>query len=274
MAVKVLFGIIVVLWCLGPIYWGLVVSLSTPIGLETVPPPLWPHPVTFQFFDQLLNGHSLTSTTFLAAARNSVIEAALTTALTICLTALAAYAFVRLHFAGSYALFLILVGTLSLPVYAVLIPLFQLVSRAGLMNTYTALVTINCTSFVPLALWLLRSQMAAIPVDLENAARVDGAPLLTILGRVVMPLIAPGAASVGILVFLGVWSAFLVPLAFAPTITTEPLTVLVTQYTSRYAVDYGLQAAAGMLAIIPPVVAVSWFNRYLIKGLLTGAVTS
>lgn len=270
----VLGGVLIVLWCAIPVYWGLVVSLTTPIGLSAVPPHAIPDPLTLAYYQTLLNGHGAVSQTFLHAAENSIGETVYATLLTILLAIPAAYAFVRFRFRGSAPLFLLIVGTLSLPVYAVLIPLFQMMTGWGLTDTYTAIAVINSSANLPLALWLLRSHIASLTVDIEDAARIDGANRLVTVVRILLPLIAPGLATVAVIVFLSSWSAFLIPLTFAPTIRAEPLTVIVTQYASKYSVDYGLQAAAGVLTMLPAAIAVAWFNRHILSGLIRGSVNA
>lgn len=267
-------GVLIVAWCVIPVYWGVVVSLTTPIGLQAVPPHPVPDPFTWVYYRTLLDGQGAVSLTFLHAALNSVVETAYTTLVTIALAIPAAYAFARLRFRASFALFLVIVGTLSLPVYAVLIPLFQMMTAWGLTDTYTAIAVVNSSASLPLALWLLRAHVASLPVDIEDAARIDGASRSAAIVRVVLPLIAPGLTTVAVIVFLSGWSAFLIPLTFAPTIQAEPLTVIVTQYASKYAVDYGLQAAAGVLAMIPPALAIAWLNRHILSGLVRGAVNA
>ncbi len=261
-------GILIIGWSLAPIYWAVVVSLTTPAGLQSM--TLIPRPFTFSFFSQLLGGSG--SAPFLESLRNSVIESVLTTAVTVVVAVLAAYPFARWKFRGSRVLFLVILGTFALPVYAVLIPLYQFMSDLRQINTYEAIVLINVSASLPLAIWLLRAHIAALPADIENAARLDGAGAVAVLRRVVMPLIAPGIAAASVIVFLTSWAAYLIPLAFAPTLRTSPLTVLIPQYASRYGQDYGLQAAAGLIALLPPALVVIWLNRHLMRGLLTGAL--
>jgi multiple sugar transport system permease protein len=114
--------------------------------------------------------------------------------------------------------------------------------------------------------------VSSLPAEIEDAAKVDGAGTRAILRRVVLPLIAPGAAGTSALVFLAAWGAFLVPLVFAATIQVQPLSVIIPQYTTKYATNYGLQAAAGVIALVPPVLLVLWLNRYIVEGVLRGAV--
>ena len=265
-------GSLILLWTLVPVYWALVVSLMKPVGLQSTPPSLIPRPFTLANYQSLLDGSSATSVPFLQALRNSAIESLGTTAFTVTIALLAAYAFARWKFPGSNVLFLAILATIALPLYAVLIPLFQLTSQLHQVNTYRAVILINASASLPLATWLLRSHVAAIPRAIEEAARIDGARVLTVIWRITAPLIAPGLTAAAVFVFLTTWGAYLIPLAFAPTLHAEPITVLIPQYTTRYAENFGLQAAAGLIALIPPAAVVVWLNRYLLHGLLSGAV--
>lgn len=271
-AAKVIIGVIIVSWSLAPLYWGLVVSLTTSRGLNVAHLSFIPHPFTLSNYSSLLSGAGEVSGTFLASLRNSAIEAVGTTTVTVVTAVLAAYAFARWRFRGSSALFLIILGTLALPVYAVLIPLYQFASHLHQVNTYQVIILVTVSSTLPLSIWILRSHIASIPIDIENAARVDGAPWRTVLWKIVAPLIAPGMAVAALIAFLATWASFLIPLTFSATTTTQPLTVIVPDFATRYTTDYGLQAAAGIIALFPPVLLVCWLNRHLVRGLLAGAV--
>ena len=263
---RFLAGALILSWTLIPLYWALVVSLIKPVGLQDVPPSLVPRPFTLENYRALLNGSSETSAPFLQAMRNSVIESLGTTVFTVTVALLAAYAFARWRFPGSNVLFLAMLATIALPLYAVLIPLFQAASNLHQVDTYQAVILINASASLPLATWLLRSHIATMPPAIEEAARIDGAGVLTTICRITAPLIAPGLTAAAVFVFLSTWAAYLIPLAFAPTLHAEPITVLIPQYTSRYAQNYGLQAAAGLLALLPPAALVVWLNRYLLHG--------
>jgi multiple sugar transport system permease protein len=265
-------GIVIIGWSLAPVYWALTVSLMKPSGLESVPPSLIPRPFTFSYYTQLLSGSSGVSHDFLTAMKNTLIESVFTTVVTVVVALGAAYPFARQSFRGSKVLFYVILGTFALPVYAVLIPLFQFTSHIHQDDTYQAIVFIYVSASLPLAIWLLRSHVAALPADIENAARLDGAGTLVLLRRIVLPLVAPGVAACAVIVFLTAWASYLIPLTFAPTLAAEPLTVLIPQYASRFSQDYGLQAAAGLIALLPPAVVVLWLNRHLMRGLLTGAL--
>jgi multiple sugar transport system permease protein len=270
--VLIVAGTLIVFWSLAPIYWGLVVSLDTPGALNVAHMSFIPHPFTLSNYSSILNGSSAISGAFLTALRNSAIEAAGTALVTVVTAVLAAFAFARWRFVGSSTLFIVILATLALPVYAILIPLYQFASRLHEVNTFQAIILITVSSTLPLSIWILRSHIASLPLDIEDAARVDGASWWAVLWRVVTPLIAPGMAVATLIAFLAAWASFLIPLTFAATPFTEPLTVIIPNFTTRYSTDYGLQAASGIVALVPPVVLVIWLNRYLIRGLLMGAV--
>ncbi len=173
------------------------------------------------------------------------------------LASLGAYAFVRLRFPGRDIIFVLVVATLAIPAYTVMIPLYRLMIAVRLVDTYLGVTLIYVSAFLPLALWLMRSVYQAMPVSVEEAAWLDGAGRIYALVFIVMPLAAPGLIASAILTFLSAWGQFLVPLVFSPTLATKPLTVLIPEFVSKNYVDYGLMNAAGMLAIVPPVLVVS-----------------
>ncbi len=268
---KIVVGVLIGLWSILPLYWGLVLSVSTPAAIHRVPVSFVPSTITGDNYRRLLNGSSDISTTFLRALGNSSLEAVSVTALTLVIALPAAYGFVRIRSRPATVGFMLVIFTLAVPAYFVLIPLFQMASRIHQVNTYQAVIAILCSAAMPLAVWILRSHIASIPVDIEHAARLDGAGNLTLLTRIIAPLVAPGCVAAGIVTFLGAWGAFLIPAVFSNTVGTQPLTVLIPQYASKYAQDYGLQAAAAIVALIPPAVLVVLLRRYLLSGILSGA---
>lgn len=270
----ILGGILIIAWSFLPVYWGIIVSVSTPARIQLSPPPIIPYPGTLSNYMQLLNFHSSVSGPFLRALLNSSLESVLTTVLGVACATAAAYAFVRYKFFGGTILFLIMVGTLSLPIYAIVIPLYQLIAHFKLIDTYIAVIIVNAVFVLPLAMWLIRSHIASLPTDIEEAAIIDGANLPTLVMRIVLPLVSPGIASASIIVFIISWGSFFIPLIFAPTIGTTPLSVIVTQYVTKYSQNYGLQAAAGILALIVPAIVVLVLSKRIIGGLTKGALNA
>lgn len=269
-ALKIVFGIFIALWSALPLYWGAVLSISTPGQINKVPVSFAPQGFSGKNYSRLLNGSSDVSMTFERAMANSAIEALAVTVLTLLIGLPAAYGFVRLKSRAVALAFAVVIFTLAVPVYFVLIPLFQMAASIHQVNTYQAVVLILCSAAMPLAIWIMRSHIASMPIDIEHAARLDGAGTLTLLTKIIMPLAAPGCVAAGVVTFLASWGAFLIPAVFSNTSGTQPLTVLIPQYATKYSQDFGLQAAAAMIALLPPVVLVIWLRRYLLSGILAG----
>lgn len=270
---------LLLLWSLGPIYWSLVTSFTRPADLAGSSPHLLPPTVTFEHYANLLGAASryqgaATQSVwpqFSRAIVNSAVTSLLATIVTVALAGFGAYAFVRLRFPGRDLVFVLVVATLAIPAYTVMIPLYRLMIALRLVDTYLGVTLIYVSAFLPLALWLMRSVYQSLPPSVEEAAWLDGAGRLYTLVVIVMPIAAPGLIASAILTFLSAWGQFLVPLVFSPTLATKPLTVLIPEFVSKNYVDYGLMNAAGMLAIVPPVLVVLFLNRYLVRGLMAGS---
>jgi len=266
-------------WSLGPVYWSLATSLTPPTDLVSETPHFWPAHLTLQHYARLLGASSVSQGNevqsvwpqFSSALVNSLITSGAATALTVAIAAFGAYAFVRMRFPGRNLLFILVIATMAIPAYTVMIPLYRLMISLKLIDTYLGITLIYVSAFLPLALWLMRSVYESLPISLEEAAWLDGAGRIYTLVRIVLPLSAPGLIAAAILTFLNAWGQFIVPLVFSPTLATKPLTVLLPEFVTRNYVDYGLMNAAGMLAIIPPILLVLFLNRYLVSGLMAGA---
>lgn len=271
--------ILLLIWSLGPIYWSLVTSLTAPNEMMTGTPHLWPEHVTLEHYGKLFGASSQSQGNevqsvwpqFSAALLNSIITSAAATIVTVLMAAFGAYAFVRLRFPGRDLIFMLVVATMAVPAYTVMIPLYRLMIAINLIDTYLGVTLIYVSAFLPLALWLMRSVYRSLPISLEEAAWLDGAGRTYTLVRIVLPLAAPGLIASAILTFLSAWGQFMVPLVFSPSLATKPLTVLIPEFVTRNYVDYGLMNAAGVVAIVPPVILVAFLNRYLVRGLMAGA---
>ncbi|MFF0922537.1 carbohydrate ABC transporter permease [Rhizobium leguminosarum] len=271
-------GVVVLLiWSLGPIYWTIASSVTPSEDFSTRPINFFPQHFTLDHYSRLLGiniariGGVEVFKQFRAALINSVVTSIAATLLCVAISSLGAYAFTRLQFPGRKALFVAVVATLAIPAYAVLIPLYQIMIKLHLVDTYLGVSLIYVSAFLPLSLWLLRSVFEALPISLEEAAQLDGAGRLYIFFNIVLPLAGPGLTAAAILTFLGAWGQYLVPLIFSPQ-ATKPLTVLIPEFVTKNFIDYGLITASGSIAIVIPALVVIFLNRYLVSGLLAGSV--
>ncbi len=264
-----------VLWSVGPILAGLSTSLSTQTEINEVPSPLWPRHPNFSNFAALLAPNSSVSGStsevraFGRSLWNTLAATGTTTLIVLVVCVLAGYAFNRLRFPGKKALFYGVTITLTIPAFTLLAPLFRLISDLKLMDSLAGLVLVYLSALGPLAVWLFYNYVGDLPVEPEEAALVDGCNHWKSFLLVVLPQMAPGIAAVTAISVLSVWGQFLLPLLFAPTLATKPVTVLITEFVGKYSTNIPLISAAGIVALIPPALVALFLNRY-IRGMLAG----
>ena len=191
---------------------------------------------------------------------------------TVVIAILAAYAFARLEFRFKRIIFVSVLATLLLPAYATLIPLYRIMARLSLVNTYLAVVLVYVSGFLPLAIWILYNYFNTIPRELEEAAFVDGASPMKALLRVVIPVARPGIAAAAIVTFLLGWAQFLFPLILTTNLATQPVTVIVAALNQQRIVPFTLLMACGVIAAAVPGLLALALNRYLIQGITAGSV--
>jgi multiple sugar transport system permease protein len=262
----------IAIWTLLPLYWVLNMSLQTDAQVAAKPANYLPPTPTLTNYITLLGGSSDISDSMRQAMVNIVVECAAATVVTVVLATLAAYAFARMTFRGRNVVFYAVLATMALPAYATLIPLYQIMSALGLVNTYTGIVLVYVSGFLPLATWILYNYMSSLPISLEEAGQVDGASRMSVLRHIVLPLARPGIVSTAIITFLSAWAQFLFPLVLSSDLSTQPLTVVIAALQGRHVVPYSLMSAAGVIAIAVPAGIAVVLNRYIVSGLLTGSV--
>lgn len=200
---------------------------------------------------------------------NSLFVSLAVTLLVTIIASTAAYAFARLRFPGRDGLFLAVVGTMAVPSQVSLIPVFLIVQRLGLFNTYFGLILPGLAG--AFGVFLLRQFFASIPHELEEAAFLDGAGHGTIFARVVLPLAKPALATLAIFTFMGSWNDFVWPLIATSDLEMRTLPVGLSVFQGRYTLQYGLTMAAAMVTTLPLLVAFLIFQRRIVEGIaLTG----
>ena len=261
----------VCVWSLFPIYWALNTSLMSNANAQSRPAQFFPFPVYLSNYKSLFSASDLWPD-FSRALLNTVIECVAATMVTITVAVLASYAFARLQFRFKSTIFYVVLATLSLPIYATLIPLYQIMNQFHLVNTYTGVVLVYTSGFLPLSMWIMYNYFITIPRELEEAAFVDGATPVAVLLRIMMPLALPGITSAAIITFLLAWAQFIFPLVLTSDNSTQPLTVFMTGLLGRHTVPFTLMNATGILSIVVPAAIVILLNRYIISGILAGSI--
>lgn len=262
----------ILLWSLVPLYWALNISLQTDEQAGSKPSNYLPPTPSLDNYDSLLSGGTDLAQSVQQSSVNIFIECAAATVITLILATLAAYAFARMQFKGRRVLFYAVLATMAFPAYTTLIPLYQILTAFGLVNTYTGIVLVYVSGFLPLATWILHNYMSSLPIALEEAGNIDGASRMQVLWHVVLPLARPGIISTAIITFLFAWGQFLFPLVLSSDLSTQPLTVVIASLQGRHLVPYTLLNAAGVVALAVPAGIALILNRYIVSGMLAGSV--
>ncbi len=266
-------AVVVAIACLAPLAWTLLASVSPQSDIVARPARWWPSEF---FLDRyaaiLLDADSSVGASFRAAFMNSIVVGTSTVVISMVVGILGAYAFSRLRFPFRRTTLMIFLATYMLPQVALLIPLYLILSSLGLLDTTLGLILVDCALVVPFTLWILSNYFATIPADLEEAARIDGTTRLGALFRVILPSARPGIFAAMMFAFLLAWDEFMYALIFTSTDNAKTLPVAIAEFAGRYTTDFGLVAAGGLIASIPPVVIALVFQRHVVSGLAAGAV--
>ena len=259
---------VITLIFLVPFFWVLSQSLEPSAEFSRNLPTLWPsHPTLGNYYTVLIRD------SFSRSILSSFFVAAITTVITLVLGGLAGYALSRLPIRGRGLVlgFVILAG--FFPLTAMMGPLFEVMSHIGLLNTYLGLSIADLIYTVPLTTWLLASLFGQIPMEIEEAALVDGASRLGAVWRIIVPLAAPALVTAAIFSFLLVWNDFAFSLAFLQTANrfTAPLSIVMLSQT-KYQVFYNLTDAGVLLTALPIFVLVLFAQRRIVSGLTAGAL--
>jgi multiple sugar transport system permease protein len=258
-----------------PILWLLSASLSTQVELFTVPPHWIPqHPTLQNYMDIIFPNLAASSVprTFAIALLNSIKIASTVTVICLVIGSLAAYALVRIPFRLNRSIHLGIIGTRMIPEVSLVLPLFIIASSLQLINKPVVLIIAYMSFALPYAIWLMAAYFQTVPIELEEAARLDGCTRLGILFRVVMPISVPGLVSTAMFIFLLAWDEFFYALIFTSTLAAKTAPVAIAEFVGRYVVNITGMMAGGVVVAIPPVLLALIFQRYIVSGLTAGAV--
>lgn len=266
--------LLIVVWTLAPYTWLVISSLSHKIDLVTVPLKINLFHINLDNYRALFTingGESVNVTLFLHALQNSTIISLSTMLICLPLGVMAAYAASRLKFKGSNGVILTSMITQLVPPIVLVIPLYVIMRKFNLLDKQIGLILVDISIGLPLVVWMMRGYLASIPRDLEDAARIDGCTYLGALIRVILPLAGPGLVSVMIFAFIASWNEYLYAFIFT-NVQAKTLPVLIGEFSTKLGLEYLKIAAAGVLASLPPVLLALVFQKFIIRGLTSGAV--
>jgi multiple sugar transport system permease protein len=258
---------------LAPFVWLFFSSVVTPRDLLAVPLDWWPDSFTLSRYRDIFSAErSNVAGEFRLAMKNSLIVATATTAISLVVGTLGGYAFARLRFRFRKMTLKLFLVVYMLPPIALVIPLYLLMAAFELLDSKIGLIVTYCSLVTPFAMWTMSNYFLSLPEELEDAARVDGCSRLGALVRIVLPMAKPGVFATALFAFLLAWDEFLYSLIFTSTTNSKTIPVAIAEFTGKYGTDFGLVAAGGVLASLPPVLLAIAFQRYIVGGLSSGSV--
>ena len=264
----------IVIYCILPFYWMIVSSLRLPSeGRST---ELIPSPASIENYIGVFDPRN----NFGIALFNSVLVSSVTTILTLLFGIMAAYALARLRFRAKGLVLSIIIGCSMFPGITLLIPLFKMFTGAypwfpaNWMNTYQAIIIPSLSFGLPLCVWNLTAFFRQLPVELEQAAMVDGCTPGQAFMKVILPLAAPGVFTTAIITFIAVWNEFMIAYTFGTRPEMYTAVNALSRFTGQYGFDtpWGTIMAAGVLLTVPLLIVVLIFQRRIVAGLTAGGV--
>ena len=271
------FVLLFVFSVLAPFVWMIISSISPQYELVQRPPHWIPEQPTLARYKALIFGPEPGQTIPVAAAKfvdaliSSLVVSTSTTVICMVTGALAAYVFARMTVPGQQYFLLGILAAQMLPVIVIIIPLYLLMQALGLMDTWRGLVLLYSGFMLPTVIWIMHSYFQTIPRELEDAAMIDGCSRVGALLRVIVPLSGPGLVAVGAFTFLSSWNEFFMALIFSAA-HAKTTTVIVTEFTTQFGIDFGLMATGGVIGSIPPLILAFLLQRYIVEGLTSGAM--
>ena len=248
-----------------PIGWLVLTSLKTPQGVFE--PSYLPRNPTLQAYSEVVFGAG-----FWRAVLNSVAISVTSTVIVVTLAVPAGYAFSRFRFPYDDVVFVGVIFSRLFPPIGIIIPYYQGIAELGLLDSIPGIVLAHIYLWLPLMIYIMRNFFVSIPADIDEAALVDGCTRFQAFRHAVLPLAKPGIAAITVLTFLYSWREFLFAFMVADTMRSKPISVAVYSFVGEVSINWAQLAAASVIAILPTILVVLFFQRYVVDGLTAGAL--
>ena len=260
-------GVLVLVVMVFPVYWMVATAFKPGQKILSYTPQWFPTDPTLSNFSDAIN-----QPFFWHAVKNSLIIVSTVVALSVVLAFLASLALAKFHFYGRKAFIVLILGVQMVPLAALIIPLYILMSRLGQVDKLTGVIAMYLTFVLPFTVWTMRGFLLGIPKELEEAAMVDGATRFGAFVRVLLPLVGPGLVATSIFAFIQAWNEFIIAYVFLHTPEKQTLMVWLASFTTLRGTEWGPLMAGATLCALPVVVFFLLVQRRIAFGLTAGAV--
>lgn len=250
-----------------PLLWIILSSFKTSGEMASHPLAFFPETWTFDYYKRVM-----TNLNFGVNIKNSLIVSLSATAITIVISSLGAYGIVRFFPRTGKKMTKLLITTYMFPPILLAVPYSIIIIKIGLVNSFTGLVLTYLSLSVPYAVWMLIGFFQTVPLEIEEAAKVDGAGKLRVFLQVVLPVVSPGIVATAIYTFINAWNEFLFALLLINTSSKMPISVALYSLTGSEILDWGEMMAASVIVILPSVIFFMFIQKKIAGGLSDGSV--
>lgn len=250
-----------------PLIWIFISSVKSKGELTSEPTRFWPKIFTLDYFEHVINDLN-----FIVNIKNSLFISLVTTSIAITISAMAAYGIVRFFPKLGSIMSKLLVTTYIFPPILLAIPYSIAMAKVGLTNTTTGLIVVYLSFSVPYAVWLLVGFFQTVPIEIEEAAKIDGANKFTVFFKIVLPLVAPGIVATAIYTFINAWNEFLYALILVNDTGKMTVAVALRSLNGAEILDWGDMMAASVIVVIPSVLFFCFIQNKIAGGLSEGSV--
>lgn len=252
-----------------PIYWLAISALQSPSSIINIPPKLIPEGFSLYFINKVFSEFGIARYLF-----NSVWLSVVSVLLTLTVACLAAFSYIAYRYKFRETFSKLVLFVYMFPQILIIIPLYLLMTRIGLINTYPGLIMCYMAFELPICVWTMQAYFETIPRDLVDAAEIDGLPRIKTLWHVFLPVALPGLAASGIMTFIGIWNNFLLANTLLVQMEKKTLPVVIADFASRANTMQGDVLASSLIVCIPSFFFALFAQKYLVGGLTSGAVKS
>lgn len=267
----VLILLVFLILVLGPFVWAFILSITPEHAMLAKTTALFPEAITWKNYIELFGGSRKGQLLF-TGIQNSLKAVGTTLLVGIPICLMSAYTLSRMEFKGRKLIRNLLLITMVIPVMATIIPLFRIFVNRQLLDNIFWLSVVYVSSYLPMITWLMSNYFSTIPKELEEAAVIDGCGKFATFMKIILPISYPIILSAALIMFLNTWNQFQIPLILASSIETKPVAIVVSEFMTKDSIQYGLTAAAGIIAVIPPAITALIFRKFLISGMMRGSV--
>lgn len=257
---------IITIFVLTPFFWALSTSLKRQVDIISSTIMYFPNPITFENYIRVW-----TRNNFSMYFMNSLILAVTSTAFILISSVFNGYALSRFKFKGRTFFIFTLIATQLLPMIILLVPLFLIFKTVGLINNRLSLILLYSVTQIPFNTLLMKTFISKIPVELDEAAMVDGANRFKVIISIIFPIVLPGIVATAAFAFISCWNEFLAAFSFITSMDMFTIPIGLKFLIGEYNVEYGALAAGSIIALIPPVILFAYIQKYLVEG-LSGSV--